>query len=105
MTKEQAEKFLAEYFDPNKVTLYCAKHMYFGPGGDKKIAPVSGCAKCWEVYFWHDIATCPPDSRLQRLEELTEVVHHMVESVEKGTFDFEPYLHPVIEIEKDGLPD
>lgn len=97
-TKEQ---LLEEVLDPNKVSLYCSQHLYFGPGKDKQIRPTSGCAKCWQVYFLLDYANTPPDKRNQRVAELEEVIHHLVESVEQGTFDYKPLQKAEFEYTKE----
>jgi hypothetical protein len=90
---------LDDVLDPEKVQVYCKDHMYFGPSpNNKKLKPHLGCQKCWFVYYLHDLATTPPDKRYERLQELSQVVHHVVEAVETGTFDFTPFERPTFEI-------
>lgn len=85
--------------DPQKVTVYCATHMYFGPSKNGVEAkPQQGCSKCWFVLYFHDIATTPPEKRQARLDELDEVLHKVVEEVEKGAWDFVPNRHAQIEM-------
>jgi hypothetical protein len=98
-TKAQ-QAYLDEVMDPQKVSVYCGDHMYFGPaknGVESK--PAVGCKKCWFVLYFHDIASTPPDKRAARLDELTEVLHKTVELVEQGKWDFEPLRHSQIEMD------
>lgn len=74
--------------------------MYFGPSKNGTEAkPALGCPKCWFVLYFHDIATTPPEKRAQRLDELTEVIHHTVECVKQGKFDLNIDRHAKIETE------
>jgi len=98
-SEKEKQDILAQALDPNKVYLYCAGHSYFGPSkSGKPIRPTNGCAKCWEVYYWHDLASAPPHMREQRLSELEEVLSNMVQMINAGTWDFVPYEHAQIEI-------
>jgi len=102
MTKEQKAR-LEEILDPNKVALYCGVHNYFGPtksGVEAK--PAQGCARCWTVLYMQDIANAPPDQRAARLDELEAVVMKMCELADKGKWDYEPFRHAKIEIERDA---
>jgi hypothetical protein len=54
------------------------------------------------VLFFHDIANTPPDKRAERLDELEEVVHKVVELAAKGKWDFIPYRHAQMELEKNN---
>jgi hypothetical protein len=101
---EAQYKLLADALDPDKVQIYCKDHMYFGPSSNNQnltVKPKMNCPKCWFVYFLIDIGRTPPDQRYARLQELTEVVHHLCEAADKGTFDFEPYDRPHVEITRD----
>lgn len=107
-SEAEAEKILADAFDPTKVQIYCGLHNYYGAvsnpiGGMHKVSqPHSGCPRCWYVFFFQDIAQTPPSQRQARLDELEEVIHHVVESVEKGEFDLKISDRPEISIEKDA---
>ena len=99
------------------VILNCAKHQYVASrkresGVTVAIPPEPrGCAECLKVYYITDYALTPVETQAQRLDELTEVIHHAVEFDKTGKFgqDFELY-NPrderfKVEYEKDGLPD
>lgn len=102
MTPE-SRKRLEELLDPTKVTIYCSLHSYFGPSkSGAEVKPQQGCGKCWTVLYLHDIANAPPAERGARLDELEAVVHKMCELAGKGKWDFEPYRHSKIEIERDA---
>jgi len=99
LTEQEKTQAIKDALDPNKIYIYCGQHNYYGPNRkNPSLAPTKNCPKCWEVYFWHDMATTPPEMRDQRLSELEEVIHKVVEMVEAGTWDFVPYRHPKIEI-------
>lgn len=99
MTPEQSNR-LAEIMDPNKVTVYCGLHSYFGPSKNGvETKPMQGCSRCWTVLYFYDIVNTAPERRAERLEELTEVLHKVTEMADKGTWDFEPYRHSKVEIE------
>lgn len=105
-SETEKQKFLEDLLDPDKVQVYCKDHMYFGPIkiggiGSHSARPGKGCAKCWFVYYLVDLARTPANQRQERLDELEEVIHHVVEAVENGTWDFEPLEHAEIQIEKD----
>lgn len=97
-TEQEQQDIIREAMS-ERVNLMCGKHFYAGPSkNNPEIKPHPGCSQCWQVYFIKDIASVPPSMRAQRLDELEEVLHHMNEMVEKGTWDFEPYEHAKIEI-------
>ena len=74
--------------------------MYFGPSTNgTEVKPAQNCPKCWFVLYFHDIAHTAPDKRGSRLDELTEVLNHVVEEVEQGTFDFTPFRRAEIKME------
>lgn len=104
----EAQQLMADAFDDTKVQLYCGLHKYYGPvknptGGMHKIGtPHAGCARCWFVYYFHDIASTPPHLRQERLDELEEVVHKTVEAVNRDEFDFKVSRRPEVSIEKDA---
>jgi hypothetical protein len=99
------------------VILNCAKHNYVAAqrrttGAVVAIPPKStGCVECWKCYYVTDYALTPVDTQAQRLDELTEVIHHAVEYEKTGKFgkDFELF-EPTdtrfkVEYERDGHPD
>jgi hypothetical protein len=45
--------------------------------------------------------SAPPELRAERLDELEAVVRKMTELASKGKWDYEPYRHAKIEIEKE----
>lgn len=100
MTPEQT-KYLEEIMDPQKVQVYCGTHNYFGPSkpGGVEVKPAEGCPKCWFVLYFHDIATAPPETRAQRLDELEEVVNKSCELAARGNWDYVPYRHSQFETE------
>jgi hypothetical protein len=80
------------------VTLVCGKHAYTAArkraNGTVAIPPgTRGCADCWRVFYFTDLALTPPNKRQERLDELEEVIRHAVEFERSGKFgkDFELY--------------
>lgn len=101
-TESEQRDILKEIIGSERVTLYCADHMYTGPvKSNPAVKPAKGCPKCWQVYFILDLASVPPHMREQRLSELEEVLHKMNEMVDAGTWDFEPYEHAEIEFSEE----
>jgi hypothetical protein len=99
LSEQQKVDYINEIFDSNKVNLKCGRHLYFGPvAGKPEITPVMGCVDCWKVFFVHEMATTPANERRQKMDELEEVLHKVVEMVEKGAFDLELYPHAKVEI-------
>lgn len=99
LTEQQKNQYLAEIFDEKRVNLWCSKHNYLGPvKGRPEVKPASRCADCWKIWFIHELATTPADQRAKKLDEIEEVLRDMVQMVEAGTWDFEPYEHAKIEI-------
>ena len=93
---------LEELFDSQKVNIRCGTHNYFGPiKGRPEIIPVERCADCWKVWFISELATTPPSERRQKLDEIEEVLHNMIQMVENGTWDLKLYPHAQIEIGKE----
>lgn len=102
LTDQQKKDVISEVFDDKRVTLRCGKHSYFGPvKGKPEFKPTLGCVDCWKVFYVHEMATTPPDERRQKLEEIEEVLHNVVQLVEQGKFDFEPFAHAQVEIGKE----
>jgi len=99
LTPQEQRQMVAEAFDPTRVTLYCAPHSYFGPIKNRpEIIPAEGCVDCLKIFWIHELSACPPDKREQKLSEIEEVMHKVVELVEKGQWDLALYPHPKIEI-------
>jgi hypothetical protein len=97
------------------VLLTCEKHQYVAArksknGGLVVIPPnpdsqSKGCKDCWRCYYYTDYALTLPNKRLERLDELDEVIHHLVEYQKKGKWDFVPDLNPTIQYHKDAADD
>lgn len=101
-TRTEQEKLVAEAFDGQRVQFWCAKHNYFGPvKGKPEVVPGLSCPNCWKIFYIYEMMSTPPDKRREKLEEIEEVLHHVVESVEAGQWDFKPYEHAKIEIGKE----
>ena len=93
-TETQKGEILSELFDSEKINVKCGKHFYFGPvKNNPKIVPAMGCPDCWKVFFICEMASTPPDERRQKLDEIEETLHKVVELVERGIWDFVPYEH------------
>ena len=99
LSDRQKKEMVDEALDTNKVRFFCPDHFYSGPvKGKPEIVPGKGCANCWKIFYFYEMSTTPPDERRHKLEEIEEVLHKMVEMVEAGTWDFEPYEHAQVEI-------
>ena len=99
LSDRQKKEMVEEALDPQRVRFYCPKHFYSGPVKENaQIKPGLGCPDCWKIFYFHEMAMTPPDKRREKLEEIEEVLHKMVEMVEAGTWDFVPYEHAKIEI-------
>lgn len=97
LTEKQTNDYLAEALDSQKVNLYCKQHAYFGPSKTHEAKPHRGCQQCWMVFYVHDIASAPPHQRAQKLEELEEVLHKVVELVDAGKWDVTINPHATVE--------
>lgn len=91
--------------DPTKIYVHCGEHMYFpGKLGIENVGvnpPVNtDCKSCWDAYFLVYFAKLPPEMRAQRLDELERVLRKAAESERAGTFDYRPFRHPEISIER-----
>ena len=97
------------------VLLTCGRHRYVAArktrnGGLVAIppnpdGPSKGCKYCHECYYVTDLCLTPPGKRQERLDELDEVIHHLVEMVQKNKFDFVPDLNPTVRYYKDAADD
>jgi len=102
LTDKDKDLLKDEHFDPRKMMVGCAQHSYYGPSKIIETHPAKNCKQCWMVYFLHDLANVPPSERAQRFEEIEEVVRNLNQMVETGKWDFKPFKHPEISIEKDA---
>ena len=103
LSESDKTDMLMEALDPTKVILRCGKHDYFGPvKGFAEKKPQLGCSDCWRVFYMHEMANTPPDKRREKLEELEEVLHNVVQLVEQGKWDVVINPHATIKIEKDA---
>jgi hypothetical protein len=100
LSERDKKAMVEEALDPNKLNFWCKKHNYFGPikGDPNKSKPFMGCSDCWMIFYIHEMASCPPEKRYEKLQEIEEVLNQVVEMVEKGTWDFAPYDHAQVEI-------
>lgn len=97
-SQTEKEAILREAMDPIKIQLVCGKHQYTA----KELPPTSkGCKECWQAWWMHKIATTPPHLREQRLQEAESMLRNAVQMLEAGQFDFEPYDHAQVQIDKD----
>lgn len=97
------------------VILTCGKHRYVAARKNKgghtvaippnPDGPGKGCRMCWEAYYVTELCLTSPGMRQERLDELEEVIHHVVEYVRKGKFDFVPDVNPTIRYHKDAADD
>lgn len=102
LNERQQKEFLAEAMDSQKVQLYCGLHNYYGQSkSNPNVKPAKGCAKCWMIFYFHDIASAPPHMRKQRLDELEEVIHKATELAASGKWDIEINPHADIKIESE----
>jgi hypothetical protein len=98
-TALEKQKFIDEVVgsEGKKVILVCEEHLWAAGG---QTPPTSGCRECWMAFYLSILAKCPPHLRDQRLSELETGIRHATEEVERGKFDFVPFRHPQMKIEK-----
>jgi len=95
----EALQILIEGICTGATRLTCEKHGYVAAQTRRSghLVPVPppprGCPNCLKAYFYTDWAMTPANKRQERLDELSEVIHHVVEYEQKGSFgkDFELY--------------
>lgn len=97
LTTHDTEKILSGYLDEQRVILHCGTHNYAGPGS--KTPPVEGCSKCAHVMLYTIIARKQGDKKAA-LDELSDLIHALVELAEEGTLDYQSLPRPEIHIEK-----
>jgi hypothetical protein len=76
---------------------FCAKH-YYTPTRTSR--PAKGCADCWRVFYWTLYAKAQAKDVAEGTdfeEGITMAMKHMVEHIEKGTWDMVFQKHPTIE--------
>lgn len=97
-TPDQRKKILDEAFS-DKVRLTCGKHDYVA---SNLSAPTSeGCKDCWLAFYMHHIASTPAHLRQEKLDQLEQLIRHMVEAALDGTLaTLQLDSHPTIQIEK-----
>jgi hypothetical protein len=110
----QLEHTLSE-IRSGSVLLTCGKHQYMAARKTKNGAlvvippnpdsPSRGCKFCWEAYYVTDLCLTAPGKRQERLDELEEVIHHLVESIRSGKFDFVPDVNPTVQYHRDAADD
>lgn len=108
MTMAEVKSAVDELFGGNPANVYvcCSRHQYFpGKMGIENISVApplqSDCPHCWTAYLLVTFAKMPPHIREQRLQEFESAAHHAVESEKRGEFDFVPFRHPEIKIERE----
>lgn len=98
-SNEEKKAILQDVLDPRKVVVHCGKHQYM-PASLFTPPPVSGCKECWQAFYVTLFGKIPPHKRQEEMERFEEVVRKVVESVEKGEWDFAPFKHPEVKIHK-----
>ncbi len=86
--------------DGDKLTLfpYCEIHNWYYTG----LPPLThGCKECWMTFLFTQQAMLPKERKAENLDNLEEVMHHVVEAVERGEWDFKPTLKTDFSVEKD----
>jgi len=86
-----------QHLDPRTTVLVCGKHNY-SPGGPKM--PESKCGDCWFAFLFHHLSQLPPSKQQERLDQLEVILNLACEEEDAGKFDFKPYRHARISIEK-----
>lgn len=70
-----------------KTSLYCSKHFYTPSRVSK---PAKNCSDCYRVMYWTWLAKTPTDEQAEFVDGLEMTFKHMVEHIEKGTWDYMP---------------
>lgn len=95
-------KLLTEVLDKNKVMLTCSIHNYVA---GRDIRRHTGCKQCIMADYIKMFAEMPPEVRQERLDQFEGLVHAMCELEDAGKLDMHVNRQPIIEVEKDALPD
>ena len=101
------QKVLAENkSDGNQKVLVCCEEHGFYPGSKLSRGQMIGCKYCILAKLYYEFSQVPPDKREERSVQLEELVNHMFEAVEGGTFDIQLFDRPKIthEIVDDDKP-
>lgn len=85
LSRKEIERYLAEYFDENKVVVFCGKHLYMPKAG--VAPPENGCKECSQAYLRYLVCKMPPHRREEGLALLEKVIRDMVQSIESGEYD------------------
>ena len=98
MEKIQADLTVSDV-TTGKQMLGCKKHKYVG---NPQPPSTQGCANCWMAFFGYDlfIATAK-NKQYERMQELEQAIRHVTELSAKGKFDFKPFRHPKIRVDKE----
>lgn len=91
------ESLLAES-NGQKVLISCDDHGYF-PGSKLSRPQMIGCKHCVMARLFYDFAKMDPKKREESAEMLERLTHHMIEDLERGTFDINIYDRPQISVE------
>lgn len=83
-----------------QVLVFCKDHSYY-PGKVTSLPQGLGCKHCIMAKLWYEFASVPPSKREERMEQLVQMTHHMVEDFERGAFDVNVFSRPQVSIESD----
>lgn len=92
-------KKLFEEKQGQKVLLCCDDHGYY-PGSRMSLPQKMGCPSCEKALLWYELCQVKPEKRGEVLDQLEQLVHHMVEDFERGKFDIQTFARPKITTEK-----
>jgi hypothetical protein len=99
LSESEKAQVLAECLDKDKVTVVCGKHKF--AYGSKR-APKFNCPQCQFVCFLGLIVNTPPSKRQETMDALESIIHHLIESEERGEIDrTKLYAHPKLTIERE----
>lgn len=74
----------------------CEEHNFYFKG----MPPMTtGCKECWKTYFFGLHCLSKDKAEMELFEE---GLHHALEEIDKGNFDFKPFKTPKITIEKEN---
>lgn len=97
-SEKEKSDILRDVTDPQKITLVCGKHNYIGA---ELPPPPIGCVDCQKAHIMYKIGQTPPHLRQERLEAWYRAVYDAVKMYERGEFDFEPFEHAMVKMEKE----
>lgn len=70
----------------DEMVVKCSEHEFYYKG---RPPLTHGCADCWLVYFFGQIAQSSQDAKLN-VDQLEAAIKHAAELVEQGKWDFKP---------------